>query len=257
MNLELVPTLESLRTVYGVPRGPARFQAYIDAAVGGAQAGAEVALPPLTLANPMSHGQAVACLERWIELGAEETAHAALDEAAARLPSVSSPSRVRAGLTLLDDVGGGWTNRFINDAARFELGSTLGKTGWLSLPLWASEEPDLAELRCTVLEWTFHALSGAQDPPTGEAPTLRDMLRRQGEAAAFAGRRVTFGTEELEYSRAVLAPHLDTAHQPTALACLYGDDGARAWGYAPLGLSGYAGFQVALADALGRQEEAR
>ena len=122
MRFDLVPTLERLRAVYQVPRGPARFQAYLDAAVGGAQTRAEVALPPLTLANPMAHGQAVACLERWIELGAEAAARAALDETAARLPSVSSsatssPATVRAGLTLLDDVGGGWTDRFINDAA--------------------------------------------------------------------------------------------------------------------------------------------
>lgn len=249
-----MPTLESLRAVYRLPRGPARFQAYLDAAVGGAQTGAEVALPPLILANPMAHGQAVACLERWIELGAEEAARAALDEAAARLPAMSPPSTVRAGLTLLDDVGGGWTDRFINDVARFGLGATLRTTGWLSLPLWASGEPDLAELHRTVLEWSFHAVEGAQE---GDPSTLRAMLHRQGEAAAFAGRRVTFGAEELEYSRAVIAPHLDTAHQPTALACLYGDEGARAWGYAPLGLSGYAGFQVALADALGQQEDAR
>ena len=84
----------------------------------------------------------------------------------------------------------------------------------------------------------------------GDPRTLQAMLRQEGQAAAFAGRVPEFSAEELDYSRAVLAPHLDSDHQPTVLAAMYGDEGARAWGYAPLGLSSYAGFQVGLADAL-------
>lgn len=250
MRFALVPTLERLRAVYRVPRGPARFQAYIDAAVGGAQASAEVALPPLVLANPMAREPAVECLERWIGLGAEDVARTALAEATAHLPNEASSVTVRVGLTLLDDVGGGWTNRFINDAARFSVGATLQKTGWLSLPLWASEDVHQGQLRALVLESVYRAASAAQ---TGDPLTLREMLRQEGKAAAFAGRTVALGAEDLEYSRAVIAPHLDTAHQPTALACLYGDEGARAWGYPPLGLSRNAGFEVALADALAGQ----
>ncbi|PNY82794.1 hypothetical protein [Deinococcus koreensis] len=253
MRFCLVPTLERLRSVYGVPRGPERFQAYVDAAVGGARTSAEVALPPLALANPMAREPAMECLDRWIGLGAEDVARRALEEATARLPNGSPAVTVRVGLTLLDDVGGGWTNRVISDAARFSVGKTLSKTGWLSLPLWASEEVSQGLLRALVLESVHRAATVTR---TGDPLTLRDMLRQEGEAAAFAGHTVTLGAEDLEYSRAVIAPHLDSAHQPTALACLYGDEGAHAWGYPPLGLSRNAGFEVGLADAQSRRKGA-
>jgi hypothetical protein len=43
---------------------------------------------------------------------------------------------------------------------------------------------------------------------------------------------------------------LESTHQPTVIACLYGDEAAKELGYPPLGLSKNAGFQLALADAL-------
>ena len=54
MKFELVPILEKLRELYSLPRGPERFETYIDLAVGGAQKAADVALPPLVMANPMA-----------------------------------------------------------------------------------------------------------------------------------------------------------------------------------------------------------
>jgi hypothetical protein len=48
----------------------------------------------------------------------------------------------------------------------------------------------------------------------------------------------------------VIAPHLQSTHQPTVIACLYGDEAAKELGYPPLGLSKNAGFQIALADGL-------
>jgi len=246
MRFELVPTLERLRAVYRVPRGPARFQAYIDAVVGGARLTAEVALPPLIAANPMARGQALTFVERWIALDAEGAAHAALPELQAQWPAQwpQPEQRVRVGLSVLDDVGGGWTNRVVTDAARFRVGQSLRRTGWLSVPLWTSEEPSLEALRLEVREVAWRA---AQVARHGDPQSLRESIRQEGAAAAFAGRSPTLEPGDLEYTRAVITPHLDSTHQPTVLAALYGDEGARAWGYPPLGLSRNAGFELALA----------
>lgn len=245
MHFELVPTLERLRAVYAVPRGKERFQAYIDAVVGGAQTTSEVALPPLVSANPMAREAGLACVDGWLALNAEPVAREVLRHAEADLPEPALT--VRVGLAVLDDVDGGWTERFISDAARFQTGLRLRQSGWISVPLWTGEAPSLAALRLTVREAAWRAAEVAR---RGDPPTLRAMLRQEGQAAAFAGRVPVFGAEELEYTRAVLAPHLDSDHQPTAFAAMYGDEGARAWGYPPLGLSLNAGFQLGLADAL-------
>ena len=247
MPFELVSTLEALRGVYRVPIGPARFQAYLAAAIGRAQTAREVALPPLVSANPMAKAQALARVEGWLALGAEDAARGVLEQANAEFGTALFPQTVKVGLSLLDDVGGGWTNRFINDAARFGVGGVLKHSGWVSVVLWTSQVPDLDELRLVVGEAICRAAHAAQH---GDPPTLAAMLEQEGRAAAWAKRAPTFDADELAYTRAVIAPHLLSTDQPTRVACFYGDAGAQAWGYPPLGLSENAGVEVGLADAL-------
>jgi hypothetical protein len=252
MKFELVPILEKLRDLYLIPRGPDRFQAYIDLATGGATATKDIPYPPLITVNPMAKEHALEFVESWISLGAEEVARTVLEEANVRLESVPFERTVKVGLSVLDDLKGGWTNRTFNDAARFKVGESLEKTGWVCVPLWTSEIPNLEALRPVVLESAFRAAYVVQhDDPK----TLREMMAQEGAVAAFASRSLEFDRlesqhEELEYSRAVIAPHLDSMHQPTVIACLYGDEAAKELGYPPLGLSKSAGFQLALADAL-------
>jgi hypothetical protein len=55
--------------------------------------------------------------------------------------------------------------------------------------------------------------------------------------------------EELEYTRAVLAPYLEAGDKRTAIECLFGDMAARSLGFTPRGLSPWAGLSLALHDA--------
>jgi hypothetical protein len=252
MKFELVPILEKLRDLYLVPRGPNRFNAYIDLATGGASASKDIPYPPLVTVNPMAKEHALEFVESWISLNAEDVAKTVLEEANLRLKSVEFSSTVKVGLSVLDDFAGGWTNRTFNDAARFKTAESLEKTGWVCVPLWTSEIPNLEELKMVVLESAFRAAFVVQH---GDPKTLREMMAQEGLVAAFASRALEFGSlesqqEELEYSRAVIAAHLDSTHQPTVIACLYGDKAAKELGYPPLGLSKNAGFQLGLADAL-------
>ena len=89
MKFELVPILEKLRDLYLIPRGPDRFQAYIDLATGGARATKDIPYPPLITLNPMAKEHALEFVESWILLGAEEVAKAVLEEANIRLEPVA------------------------------------------------------------------------------------------------------------------------------------------------------------------------
>jgi hypothetical protein len=247
MKFELVPILEKLRDLYLIPRGPTRFQAYINLATGGATSTKDIPYPPLISVNPMAKEHALEFVESWISLDAEEVARMVLEESNARLESVEFAPTINVGLSVLDDLKGGWTNRTFNDAARFKIGESLEKTGWLCVPVWTSEIPKLEELRAVVLESASRAAFVVQH---GDPKTLREMIQQERAVAAFANRSLEFDREELEYSRAVIAPHLENTHQPTVIACLYGDEAAKELGYPALGLSKNAGFQIALADAL-------
>ena len=247
MKFELVPILKKLRDLYVIPRGPDRFQAYLNVATGGASATKDIPYPPLIAVNPMAKEHALEFVEALISLGAEDAVTTVLEEANVRLASVKFVNTIKVGLSVLDDLKGGWTNRTFNDAARFKVGETLGKAGWVCVPVWTSEAPNLEALRMVVLEFACRAAFVVQH---GDPKSLREMIKQEGTVAAFANRVLEFDHEELEYSRAVIAPHLDSTHQPTVIACLYGDEAAKELGYPPLGLSRNAGFQVALADAL-------
>ncbi len=73
-------------------------------------------------------------------------------------------------------------------------------------------------------------------------------MTQEGKAAVFADMTYTLDTDDLDYTRYVIAPYLDTDAFPVIMAALYGDEAAHSLGYPPLGLSAYAGFALASAD---------
>jgi hypothetical protein len=241
---QLVPLLEIMRDYHRLPRNQERFEAYISMVTGGAQQTADLALAPLVAMNPMGKDHVLERLEAWIELDAERCVAALLEEAAPRLEVVLPPLKI--GLVIVDDLKGGWTNRYFNDAGfRFKL-TGIKKTGWVSVPLWSSEAPNLERLRLQTLETVARVAYFWQ---RGEPQTLREMLRQEGQVAAFAGREVTLDADDLLYTRAILELLLDSMHQPTVMAALYGDEAAISLGYPPLGVSPRAGFELALWEA--------
>lgn len=248
MRFTFVPTLNALRELYTLPRDQSRFDAYIRLTVGDAQRTADVALPPLVSANPMAREHVLEFVEAWIALEAEEITGEVVREANVRLEAVLPERHVKLGLVAMDDLRGGWTNRYLSDAGfRFQLNDALEKTSWVTVPLWVSEPVSHMVLRRTALETMYRA---AYVLCFGQPRTLEEMMRQEGCSGLFAEAEPALDAEELAYSRAVIAPHRGTLEYPVQFACLYGDEAAKSVGYAPLGLSGRAGFEVALADAL-------
>jgi hypothetical protein len=203
---------------------------------------------PLAVLNPMAKGHVAARLEQLLEGGAETLAAAAVAQANARLKPAPP---ISLALVVADDVAGGWTDRYLTDAAhRFEPGEL--RYGFATVLLWASESYTATSLTEQVLAACHRT---ARLLEHGSPKTLRQMLVQEGEAAAFAGARSPgLDADELTYTRAVVTPHLDTTSFPVAFACLYGDAAARSVGYAPLGLSDGAGYALALDDASGGSE---
>ncbi len=247
---QLVPLLEVMRDFHLMPRGPQRrFDAYLRLVVGGAERTEDLAIAPLVAMNPMGREHILDKLEACIEQGVEAWVVDALEDAAQRLPAdwMALLPALKVGLVVVDDLKGGWTNHYFTDAHfRFKLES-IRRNFWVSVPLWSTEALDLERLRQDALEicarvayfWQF-----------GEAKTLLEHMAQEGYATAFAGRSITLGPDDLEYTRAVLEPHLHSTHPPTVMAALYGDVAAQSLGYPPLGLSAQAGFELALWNAV-------
>ncbi|MCI0359291.1 MAG: hypothetical protein L0211_12505 [Planctomycetaceae bacterium] len=250
MKLNYTPLLKVQRELHGIPRGPGRFTQYLRTML--SADGTDVDLAPLVAINPMARDHVTALLDALLAMDADAIAAQAAAQAAADLDHV--PGEWSVATIVADDLLGSGTNRF---ACEFELRfgpeklrlrkPKRGQRQWLTGVLWSSEAPGESAIRQTILAAAHRA---AWQHAHGPVRTLADMLAQEGHVMARAGCTLpALDDEEIEYTRAVLAPCLNAPDQRTAIECLFGDAAARSLGLTPRGLSPWAGLSLALYDA--------
>jgi hypothetical protein len=256
MQIEHVPLLKIQRDLHEMPRGMERFQEYLRVMLN--EEGDDLGLVPLVMMNPMGREHVAERLDELLALGADEIATEVVAEATVRLLEWTSADKrtYKHGLVIVDDLRGGWTNRYTTDAGqRIGVGSSKppqpgsakeARLNWISTILWVSETPTAAQIRAAILVSIYRI---AYIRRHGLAQTLGEIMAQEGAAAAFAGTQPHLDADDLEYSRQVLQPLLHESAYPICMAALYGDEAARTLGYEPLGLSDRAGLAVAVADA--------
>lgn len=256
LNINHVPLLQMQRDLHDLPRGMERFRTYLSQMQNAA--GDDIVLAPMVMMNPMGREHVASRLDEWLALGAEQIAQEVATEAVVRLPALRG--HFRHGLVVVDDVRGGWTNRYSNDA-RQRIGivapdaAALGEDStsrhnWISTILWVSDGANVDVLRQSILV-NIYRLAHLQRH--GTAQTLGELMAQEGAAAAFAGILPHLDADDLAYSQEILHPLLGESAFPVLIAALYGDQAARTLGYEPLGLSDRAGLAVAVANALAKR----
>lgn len=245
MILDYVPLLRLQRDLYRIPRGFDRFREYLRVMI--EPGGNDVALP-LVAMNPMGKEHVAEYLDRLLELDADTVAARAVAETA---PQVADAEGVfRCALVVADDRGGGWTNRFASEhALRFPARSIKSESlnKWIVGHLWTNDVPSVESIR-DAMRCAIHRLSYLQRH--GPARTLRRKLAQEGEVMARSScTQPTLDPDDIEYTRHVIAPHLDSDLDCTAIECLFGDAAAKTLGFTPRGLSPWAGLALAREDA--------
>jgi len=242
MRLEFVPLLQVQRDLYRMPRGMERFRAYLQTLMDPETNDLKL---PLSAMNPMGKDHVPTLLDQYLEFDADGLAARAVAEAESRLSNVEGEFKV--ALVIVDDAMGGWTNRYSNELTARSGSKPLHRRGWITGALWTSETPSRQATREETLTAVYRAAHIQQH---GFAATLREIMAQEGYAMAMAGcSKPSLDEEELEYTRAVIAPNLDTKDYPFVITSLFGDAAAASLGYAPPGLSERAGFALALRDA--------
>jgi hypothetical protein len=243
MNLEYVPLLQIQRDLHAMPRGMDRFRQYLRVMLN--PKGDDVHLPPLAFMNPMGKDHVTAVLDALLAVDADGVAARALADAANRL--ADTPGDFKAALVVIDDAGGGWTNRYAYEFALRFKAAPHDRRFWVTGPLWTSEPPTECGVREAVLAAAYRT---AHVQRHGPARSLRDMLAQEGFAMAMAGCTAPgLDADDLAYSREVLVPYLDAGDMRTAVECLFGDPAARSLGFTARGLSAWAGLALALQGA--------
>jgi len=250
VEIEFLPLLQIQRQLYALPRGWERFREYIktmtDADTG------DLALP-LVAMNPMGKDHVPALIDAYIALGAERIAEETTARWRATASAVANDAATAKAvafqicLVVSDDLKGGWTNRWTSEFGHRIESAAIRNRGWLTALLWTSEPASATAVREGVLTEIYRAEYLQTHRP---ARTLREMLAQEGYATARAGCLTpALDPDDLEYTRTVIAPHLEAQDRATVIACLFGDPAAIALGYAPQGLSDRAGLALALSDA--------
>jgi hypothetical protein len=255
MNLEYIPLLQVQRDLHAIPRGYGRFRHYLRTIFQQDELGMRV---PLLAMNPMGKDHVTALLDALLALNADGVAARAAAEAAAALADV--PGEFKAALVVVDDLMGGWTDRYANEFD-YRFGGSRGhppsgpgpslpkwlKHFWLFGVLWTSEPPSERAAREAMLAAAYRAAYVHRHGPAG---TLRDMLAQEGAVMAAAGcTGPVLDSDDLAYTREVLVPYLGADDKRTCIECLFGDAAARTLGFTPRGLSPWAGLALALHDA--------
>ena len=255
-----MPLLHVQRELYTMPRGMERFREYLktmtDPETG------DLALP-LVAMNPMGKDHIPALIDQYIALGAEKIAQDAITEARhdivrrggaswstdARSAKVEDPSarEYKVSLVVSDDLKGGWTNRWASEFGHRIEGQAITRRGFITGILWTSEPASATAVREAVLTSIYRT----EYLHTHAAPTtLREMLNQEGYATARAGCATpALEEQDLEYTRDVIAGHLDARDRATVIPCLFGDTAANALGYPAQGLTDRAGLALALHEA--------
>jgi hypothetical protein len=261
MEFEHIPLLQRQRDLQRLPRDLRRFETYLETVLEADRG--RVRYPPLVMANPMAREHVTERLDEYLALGAETLAVAALDAMDPEL--IPDPGRFRTGLAVIDDVAGGWTNRYLAEFASIVGTTRLTGGDGRPIPSWLEERwipiplpvrlPGSAEgIRIAVVSAVLRASLTLQH---GAARTLRDIIRRERRVHRVAGAGLEFiDTDELAYSRDVIQSHLDATDPPTCVTCLFGDVAARELGYQPLGLGPDAGLELIRADVDPETDEA-
>ncbi|WP_110516604.1 hypothetical protein [Herpetosiphon llansteffanensis] len=238
MQIAYIPSLLRQRAIYDLPRGPARFEAYLASMTNEKRDGLDWPFAPL---NPMGKEHVPAHYAALLAFHAETIAQQTIAELQAELPPLDCSMRVT--LVVVDDALGGWTQHNFTDWA-YRFSPILNvKSNWLPVYSWTSvaPTPELVRqaLRAAIYRASYRLVHG-------EAQTLAAMLRQEGAVTRFAGQALlSYSEAELAAMGERITEYLDSREQPTQFAAFYGDEIAREVGYPRLGLPAYAGLVVA------------
>jgi hypothetical protein len=111
MNLDYIPLLPIQRDLQALPRNLQRFRRYLRTI---SPDSANLELPSLVAANPMAKEHVTALLDALLALDADGVAAQAVAEAVAHL--ADEPGDFKVALVVVDDLMGGWTNRYAEEA---------------------------------------------------------------------------------------------------------------------------------------------
>jgi hypothetical protein len=235
MTFELVPVIDVMLELYSKPRSIERFKDYISTLQGNSKDDMEL---PITGFNPMAKEHVSQKLEELRSLRAEDLVR----ECIAKI-EWKGEQHFKVVLNLMDDLKGGWTNRFTSDyQSKFKLSGLISRN-FVTPVFWSSENYSEEIIIQRTLEYCYRSLYWLQHP---KPKTLRDHLLQEKFVCDHAGGK----TEPIDVDplRSFYEQHKETQDQVIISCFLYGDKANESLGNKTYGIrEEFAGFKFARA----------
>jgi hypothetical protein len=233
MNFELVPVIDVMLGLYSKPRSIERFKEYIATLQGNSKDDMEL---PISGFNPMAKEHVIAKLNELRSLHAENL----MRECVSKI-EWKGDRNLKVVLSLMDDLKGGWTNRFTSDyKSKFELSGLISRN-FVTPVFWSSENYSTALVFERTLEYCYRSIYWLQHP---KPRTLRDHLLQE----KFVCDHVLRSLQAIDLSG--LQKFYDehkNSEDPVLISCfLYGDAANESLGNKAYGIrQEFAGFTFA------------
>jgi hypothetical protein len=155
MTFEILPVIDIMLDMYDKPRSVERFQTYLTTLQGTTKG--ELVLPIVGF-NPMAREHIQAKLLQLKALKAEQYMTDVLQDLPHHLRKHHSNRHFKVALNLLDDLHGGWTNRFTSDFdSKFKI-SGLVNRNFCTPFFWASEAITKETIQERTLEYVWRSI---------------------------------------------------------------------------------------------------
>ena len=220
--------------LYQKPRNLDRFDDYLNKLHGN---GKKDLLIPLGGFNPMAKEHVYKKLEELKSIGAEEIMQQTLIGINEAVAGYSNPTVFKVSLTLSDDVGGAWTNRYTADYdGKFSI-NALVKRNFCTPVFWSGEDYDARLVEERTQEYVFRTIYNLDHP---EKPvSLKDHVDQE----LFVAKRVNYTRPPVGIDYIALdsfnRQHADSDDYHVIFNFLYGDAASEDLGFTPYGIDGY------------------
>ncbi len=233
MKFEIIPVIDVMLDLYSKPRSLERFKDYISTLQGNSKDDMEF---PITGFNPMAKEHVSEKLKELKALQAEEL----MKDWVSKIQWEGDQS-FKVVLNLMDDLKGGWTNRFTSDyQSKFKLNGFISR-GFITPVFWSSETYSKELIIERTLEYCYRSIYWLQHP---KPKTLREHLLQE----IFVCDHVASKSFDIDEATLIslYQQHQDTEDQVIISCFLYGNKANESLGNKTYGITEeFAGFKFA------------
>lgn len=224
--------MDIMIALYGKPRTFERFQEYLKTLQGGTKADMAI---PITGFNPMAKEHLLDRLKQLKNIGAEQIIEETLNDLNGTTFSNNAGGDFKVVTNLLDDLKGGWTNRFNSDYdSKFKINGCFSRNFCIAI-FWASESFTKDIIKERTLDYIFRTVYWLSNP---KPKTLKEHLAQEIFVASQTKSKSNYQEADFKCLDEFYKDNENTDNYHIVFNFFYGDNASASLGFPTYGIIG-------------------